>query len=137
MILGANADVTGMSQDILAQIVHGSVNTDPELSDSVADQSVVVSLKSAALNLACIQKNRGESEIIVNCIAKNKPELLAVGNLSESSFVIGQQAATQQAKVHREVRISDYITVAKLLVLYANNIANQEALNVTPISGKE
>lgn len=136
VVLVANADVNGMAQDILAQVIHGPVNADPEISDSIADQTVVVSLRSAALNLACKQKNRGDDNVIASCIAKNKPELLTVGNLSESSFNVGQQAAIQQAKIHREVGISNYISVATQLVTYANNITNQSSLSIPNLSGQ-
>lgn len=135
MVIGvAYADVTDMSQDIFQQIIHGSVNTDPNIDDNTADQTVVVSLKSATLFLACTQKNRGDSPAVKSCISKNKPNLLTAGDLSESSFAIGNLAANQQAKIHREVAQKDYYQVINLLMTYANNLQKNMIPSITEIT---
>lgn len=117
------ADVDSLSQDILKQIIHGPVNTNPDISDDVADQSVILSLKAASLSLACIQKNRSDPTVTTSCIANNKSKLVAVlGSMDESAFNIGQVAAQQQAKIHREVKVSDYYQVINTLMIYAKNL---------------
>nr|MBP9743468.1 hypothetical protein [Burkholderiales bacterium] len=94
------ADAPSMAQDILAQIVHGSVNTDPDLSEAQADDSVIVSLKAAAITLACQEQYVAEESSVVNgCIERNKKAVLTIGDLSQPAFTVGQQAALQQAKI--------------------------------------
>lgn len=117
------ADVDSLSQDILKQITHGAVNTNPDISDDVADQLVVLSLKAASLSLACIQKNRNDPTVTNTCITSNKSKLVASpGSMDESAFNIGQVAAQQQAKIHREVKVSDYYQVINTLMIYAKNL---------------
>ena len=76
----------GMAQDILKQIIHGSVNTNPDLSEVQADQSVVVSLRSAILILACTNRNPIESAAQAKCVKEHKSEIMTIGDLSEPSF---------------------------------------------------
>ena len=123
MVGAVFADVDSLSQDILKQITHGAVNTNPDISDDVADQSVVLSLKAASLSLACIQKNRSDQTVSTNCISNNKGKLVtSPGSMDESAFNIGQLAAQQQAKIHREVKVSDYYQVINTLMIYAKNL---------------
>lgn len=123
------ADAPSMAQDILAQIVHGSVNTDPDLSEAQADGSVIVSLKAAAITLACQEQYVAlESSVITSCIERNKTAVLTIGDLSQPAFKVGQQAAQQQAKIHREVTLKKYPAVINLLVGYVKNLSSANSL---------
>ena len=123
------ADAPSMAQDILAQIVHGSVNTDPDLSEAQADDSVIVSLKAAAITLACQEQYVAEESSVVNgCIERNKKAVLTIGDLSQPAFTVGQQAALQQAKIHREVTLKKYPAVINLLVGYVKNLSSSNSL---------
>lgn len=127
--LQAWADAPSMAQDILSQIVHGSVNTDPDLSEVKADGTVIVSLKAAAITLACQEQYAGmESNVISGCIERNKTAVLTIGDLSKPSFDIGQQAAVQQAKIHREVSLKKYPAVINLLIAYVKNLSTEKSL---------
>lgn len=127
------ADPSDMAQDILQQIIHGPVNANPDIADDVADQTVILSLKSASLNLACKQKNRGDIKAANGCIQTNKNSLLSIGSLSESSFDIGQLAADQQSKIHREVTVGNYYQVINLLMQYAKNLYRSNIPNLPDI----
>lgn len=135
LIVGAVfADVDSLSQDILKQITHGAVNTNPDISDDVADQYVVLSLKAASLSLACIQKNRSDLTVTNSCIANNKSKLVtSYGSMDESAFNIGQVAAQQQAKIHREVKVSDYYQVINTLMIYAKNLYQSDINKNNPL----
>lgn len=123
------ADAPGMAQDILAQIVHGSVNTDPDLSEAQADSTVIVSLKAAAITLACQEQYAAEeSSVVSSCIERNKKAVLTIGDLSQPAFSVGQQAALQQAKIHREVTLKKYPAVINLLVAYVKNLSSANSL---------
>ena len=123
------ADAPSMAQDILAQIVHGSVNTDPDLSEAQADDSVIVSLKAAAITLACQEQYVAEESSVVNgCIERNKKAVLTIGDLSQPAFTVGQQAALQQANIHREVTLKKYPAVINLLVGYVKNLSSSNSL---------
>jgi len=123
------ADAPAMAQDILAQIVHGSVNTDPDLSEAQADGSVIVSLKAAAITLACQEQYAAEeSSVVSGCIERNKKAVLTIGDLSQPAFSVGQQAALQQAKIHREVTLKKYPAVINLLVGYVKNLSSANSL---------
>ncbi|MDD3266292.1 MAG: hypothetical protein PHC75_03835 [Burkholderiales bacterium] len=125
------ADTTQMSVDILKQITSGAVNANPDISDELADKTVVFSLQASALTLACKQKNRGDMDAQAKCVKTNKTSLNSIGALSESAFDVGYTAATQQAKIHRDVKVSDYYQVINQLVIYADNI-QQSAIPNTP-----
>lgn len=127
------ADPSDMAQDILQQIIHGPVNANPDIADDVADQTVILSLKSASLNLACKQKNRGDIKAANSCIQTNKNSLLSIGTLSESSFDVGQLAAEQQSKIHREVTVGNYYQVINLLMQYAKNLYRSNIPNLPDI----
>lgn len=129
------ADPNDMARDILQQVIHGPVNTNPDLSDALADSSVILSLKSATLNLACKQKNNGNDSAITKCITNNKPSLMTIGDLSESSFTVGQVAANQQAQIHREVTVKHYYEVINLLVRYAKNLQLTTTPDVPNLDG--
>ena len=123
------ADAPAMAQDILAQIVHGSVNTDPDLSEAQADDSVIVSLKAAAITLACQEQYVAEESSVLNgCIERNKQAVLTIGDLSQPAFTVGQQAELQQAKIHREVTLKKYPAVINLLVGYVKNLSSSNSL---------
>lgn len=129
MSLHSWADAPSMAQDILSQIVHGSVNTDPDLSEVQADGTVIVSLKAAAITLACQEQYAAmESGVVSSCIERNKAAVLTIGNLSKPSFDIGQQAAIQQAKTHREVSLKKYPAVINLLITYVKNLSTEKSL---------
>lgn len=131
------ADSGDMAQDILKQVIHGPVNTNPDLSDYVADSSVILSLKSATLNLACTQKNNGSDSAIAKCIKNNKSQIMTLGDLSESSFAIGQQAAKQQAQIHREVTVKHYFEVVNYLMRYTKNLELTMTPNTPDITGAQ
>lgn len=135
LIVGAVfADVDSLSQDILKQITHGAVNTNPDISDDVADQYVVLSLKAASLSLACIQKNRSDPTVTNTCIINNKSKLVtSSASMDESAFSIGQVAAQQQAKIHREVKVSDYYQVINTLMIYAKNLYQSDINKNNPL----
>jgi|LauGreDrversion4_2_1035121.scaffolds.fasta_scaffold37993_5 hypothetical protein len=126
------ADAPGMAQDILKQIIHGSVNTNPDLTEVQADQSVVVSLRSAILILACANRNPTESAAQTKCIKEHKNEIVTIGDLSEPSFKVGAQAAQQQSLIHRELTSSAYPQVINDLVMFVNNLSRNDAVN-TPL----
>lgn len=127
--LQAWADAPSMAQDILSQIVHGSVNTDPDLSEVQADGTVIVSLKAAAITLACQEQYAGmESTVVSSCIERNKTAVLTMGDLSKPSFDVGQHAAIQQAKIHREVSLKKYPAVINLLIAYVKNLSTEKSL---------
>ena len=129
LAMNAWADAPGMAQDILAQIVHGSVNTDPDLSEAQADSTVIVSLKAAAITLACQEQYVADESSVVNgCIERNKKAVLTIGDLSQPAFTVGQQAALQQAKIHREVTLKKYPAVINLLVGYVKNLSSSNSL---------
>lgn len=125
------ADTNQMSVDILKQITTGPVNANPDISDELADRTVIFSLQASALTLACKQKNRGDLNAQEKCVKTNKPDLASIGALSESAFSVGYTAAVQQAKIHREVKIGDYYQVINQLVIYADNI-QQSSIPNTP-----
>lgn len=119
------ANEVGMAQDILAQIIRGPVNTDPDLSEAMADQTVLLSLRASAITLACMQQFHVESEGIHNaCINRNKTAVLSAGELSDASFKVGRDAADQQAKIHREVNIKGYTIVIREILAYIKNLTN-------------
>ena len=119
-------DADKMSLDILNQIIHGSVNTEPEISDAVADRTVIFSLQSAALYLACVKENNSNEVKVKQCVTKRIKNLPAgLGNLAESSFNAGVNSANQQAKLHREISVKQYGTIVNNLMSYSNNIAKQ------------
>ena len=126
------ADAPGMAQDILKQIIHGSVNTNPDLTEVQADQSVVVSLRSAILILACTNRNPIESSAQARCIKEHKSEIMTIGDLSEPSFKVGAQAAQQQALIHRELTSGAYPQVINNLVTFVNNLSRNDDVN-TPL----
>jgi hypothetical protein len=133
-ILNVWADETDMAQDILKQIIHAPVNANPDISDEVADRTVILSLRASALTLACKQKNHNDEKAVSNCLSKNKPSLLDIGDLSESSFDVGQRSAQQQAQIHREVKVVNYYQVINLLMLYAKNIQHSDIPNLPKIN---
>jgi hypothetical protein len=126
------ADAPGMAQDILKQIIHGSVNTNPDLTEVQADQSVVVSLRSSILILACTNRNPIESAAQTKCIKEHKNEIMTIGDLSEPSFKVGAQAAQQQALIHRELTSGAYPQVINNLVTFINNLSRNDDVN-TPL----
>lgn len=128
------ADTNQMSIDILKQITAGPVNANPDISDELADKTVIFSLQASALTLACKQKNRGDANAQIKCVNTNKADLAGIGTLSESAFAIGYTAATQQAKIHREVKINDYYQVINNLVVYADNIRQSSIPNTPKIA---
>lgn len=127
----ADTDTNQMSIDILKQITSGPVNANPDIDDNLADKTVVLSLRAAALTLACKQKNRGDVSSQEKCVKSNKAELFTVGSLSESAFEVGNTAANQQAKIHREIKVSDYYQIINQLMIYAKNI-EQSSIPNTP-----
>ncbi len=135
LLLGSGicyADAPGMAQDILKQIIHGSVNTNPDLTEVQADQSVVVSLRSAILILACTNRNPIESAAQTKCIKEHKNEIMTIGDLSEPSFKVGAQAAQQQSLIHRELTSSAYPQVINSLIAFVNNLSRNDDVN-TPL----
>ena len=129
LAMNAWADAPVMAQDILAQIVHGSVNTDPDLSEAQADSTVIVSLKASAITLACQEQYAAEeSSVVSSCIERNKKAVLTIGDLSQPAFSVGQQAALQQAKIHREVTLKKYPAVINLLIAYVKNLSSANSL---------
>lgn len=131
-----HADAPGMAQDILKQIIHGSVNTNPDLSEVQADQSVVVSLRSAILILACTNRNPIESAAQTKCVKEHKSEIMTIGDLSEPSFKVGVQAAQQQSLIHRELTSSAYPQVINNLVTFVNNLSRNDDVN-TPLKASK
>ncbi|RTK97580.1 MAG: hypothetical protein EKK64_01065 [Neisseriaceae bacterium] len=125
------ADADKMSVDILNQIIHGPVNTDPDISDGLADRTVIFSLQSAALYLACVKEKKSDELKVKECVNKRIAGLPSgLGEFAESSFNVGVNSAYQQALLHREVPVKQYGTVVNNLMSYSTNIAKQSGDNV-------
>lgn len=116
------ADASGMAQDILTQIIHGPVNGDPNLDDLTADKTVILSLKSAMVSLACQQINAHESSAISKCITSKKPQDNSLGKLSSLSVDVGNNAAAAAIASHRELIADNYAQVINYLQVYINNL---------------
>ena len=69
-----------------------------------------------------------ESSVVNGCIERNKKAVLTIGDLSQPAFTVGQQAALQQAKIHREVTLKKYPAVINLLVGYVKNLSSSNSL---------
>lgn len=120
----AFADPADMAQDILTNIIHGPINANPDLSDTNATQTVIISLRGAMITLACTTKTKDRHQL-AQCVNTLKPRFLTIGLVSESAFNLGQNAAVTQAGVHFEVKSSAYPQVIKNLQIYDDNLSQK------------
>lgn len=119
------ADEARMAHDILDEIIHSPINTDPSLSEVRADQAVIMGLKAAAVNLACYYQYAAKTEQLNLCRATFKRQLL--GNspgLADAAFAVGVLAASDQQQIHHEVALTDYPKLVQQLLAYSNNLAS-------------
>ena len=126
MVSGACfADSQTMAQDILVQITHGPVNADSNLDDSTANKTVVLSLKSAIVYLACQQNYTHESNMFSKCLATKKPNNADLGQINKLAIDVGNNAAISAITGHSEMKTDNYAQVINYLQIYANNITTR------------
>ncbi len=120
-----------MAKDILVQIIHGPVNSNPNLDEITADKTVVLSLRAAIVTLTCAQNYRGESAAIDKCLSSKQPSDKTLGSQNSLSVDVGKTAAFSAMNGHQELKTDNYAQVVNFLEVYKSNLIRRGMTNAS------